>query len=233
MKKRYAQYLLQKTTQDYNLIAEHFSRTRPRVWSELEFLAQYTLPGERVLDLGCGNGRMLEVFKDKEVDYIGVDSSERLVKIAKKRYPKERFIEANALALPFPGNYFQKIYSVAVLHHIPSRDFRLKFFGEARRVLCPGGLLVLSVWNLWPRVFFWKLFFKYSLLKLIGKSKLDFKDVFYPWKNQEGKIIANRYIHAFTKGELKTLVKQSGLKTKDLWVQRRGQRSNIFLVAEK
>lgn len=229
---KYAKYLLEKTHQDYDTIAEHFSKTRNFVWEELKSLSQYSFAGERVLDLGCGNGRLLEIFKDKSIDYIGVDSSEKLIEIAKRKYPKAKFQKGDGLNLPFPANYFDKIYSIAVLHHIPSVKFRLRFLREAKRVLKPEGLLILTVWNLWQQKFL-KYHLKFFFLKLIKKSKLDFKDVFYPWKNQAGEVIVQRYVHVFSKRELKKLVKKSGFKTKDIWIWGKARRSNILLTAEK
>ena len=150
MNRDYAQYLLKKTTQDYNLIAERFARAREKPWSEFQFLFDdYLISGERVLDVGCGNGRFYQAMEDKKVDYFGVDSSEKLIKIAKKKYPQARFQVAEALNLPFPQNFFDKVYSIAVLQHIPSQEFRLQFLGEARRVLKPNRLLILTAWNLW------------------------------------------------------------------------------------
>ena len=229
---KYAKYLLEKTRQDYNIIAQHFSKTRNFVWEELKSLSQYSFTGERVLDLGCGNGRLLEIFKDISVDYIGVDSSEKLIEIAKRKYPKAKFQKGDALNLPFPANYFDKIYSIAVFHHIPSVKFRLRFLREAKRVLKPEGLLILTVWNLWQQKFL-KYHLKFFFLKLIKKSKLDFKDIFYPWKNQAGEVVVQRYVHVFSKRELKKLVKKSGFKTKDIWLWGKAQRSNILLIAEK
>lgn len=234
MERDFAQFLLSKTRQDYNLIAKEFSRKREKPWPEIEFLVNdYLRPGDKVLDLGCGNGRLLEFLKNKEVDYIGVDNSEKLIEIAKSKYPKNRFLVAEGLSLPFPKNYFDKIYSIAVFHHLPSKEFRLLFLKEAKRVLKPAGLLILTVWSLRLRAF-WGLFLKYTFLKLIGLSKLDFGDVFYPWKNSQGKIIISRYLHFFTKKELKKLIKEAGLRLKEIKELKRGKGNyNIYLIAEK
>lgn len=231
MDKEYAKHLLEKTHQDYNTIGELFSKTRSYVWGELEVLGQYTFAGERVLDLGCGNGRLWEVFEGKDIDYVGTDTSERLIEMARQQYPKTKFLKANALKLPFPPNYFDKIYSIAVFHHIPSKEFRLKFLNEAKRVLKPEGLLVLTVWNLFQKRFL-KYHLKFFFLKLISRSKLDFKDVFYPWKSPDGKVIIQRYLHCFTKGELKRLAKRAGFKIKEIGFLGKGNR-NIYLIAEK
>ena len=124
MDREYAEYLLKKTKGDYNLIAEDFSRTREYVPEERKkLLLQYITPGERVLDWGCGNGRFYEVFK--EIDYYGVDISEKMIGIAKTKYPKAKFQVVEPSSLPFPNNFFDKIFSFAVFHHIPSDRFRL------------------------------------------------------------------------------------------------------------
>lgn len=230
MKKEYAEYLLEKTRQDYNSIAEDFSRTRRRPWEETRFLFDdYLIPGEKVLDLGCGNGRYFEFFKEKKVDYFGVDSSEKLIEIARKRYPEGRFQLAEALHLPFPNNFFDKIYSIAVLHHIPSKDFRLQVLKEAYRTLKPNGLLILTIWK-FSRLKKYYLLLKYTILKLIGKSKLDWGDILEPW----GKKV-ERYYHCFSKKELENLVKKSGLVIKERGIvkNRKSNRQNLYLIAEK
>ena len=229
MKKEYANYLLEKNKKDYNLISDIFSKKRERIWPEMKFLFDdYLVPGEKVLDLGCGNGRFYEVMKEKKIDYIGVDISEKLIKIAKEKYPKVKFLVADALNLPFPNNFFDKVYTIALFHHIPSKEYRLKVLEEIRRVLKKNCLLVLTVWNLSKNKKARKLLFKYFFLKLVGFSKLDFKDIFYPWKNQTGKVLVQRYIHIFSKKELKKAVEKVGFKVEKFF-----QNDNIVLVTKK
>ena len=98
MDKEYAKYLLNKTKEDYNLIADDFSRTRENIWEEIRFL--FDNKKERVLDLGCGNARYYQLLKN--TDYTGVDFSEKLIEIAKNKYPEAKFQAVDALNLPFP-----------------------------------------------------------------------------------------------------------------------------------
>ncbi|KKT17596.1 MAG: hypothetical protein UV98_C0005G0010 [Parcubacteria group bacterium GW2011_GWB1_43_6] len=229
MDQDYAQYLLGKTIEDYNLIAEDFSRTRQYAWPGLRSLAKHLKPSDNVLDLGCGNGRLLQIFKEIDINYTGIDNSEKLIELAKKAYPGITFLVTDALHLPFPSDSFDKIYSIAVLHHIPSQELRIKFLEEAKRVLKPDGLLILTVWDLW-RGRGWKLNLKYGILKILGLSKMDFKDVFVPWAKKY-----QRYVHCFTKGELVDLIKKTGLRLNEsgqLKIKEGGQK-NIFIVAEK
>ncbi len=229
MDKEYAKYLLDKTRQDYNAIAESFSSTRRFVWQGLEPLYNYALPREKVLDLGCGNGRLLQIFKEIDIDYTGVDSSEKLVEIAKKLYPNAKFQVADALHPPFPTNHFDKIYSIAVLHHIPSEELRLKFLEGVKRVLKRDGLLILTVWDLWR---WWRpgSISKFTALKVLRRSKLDFKDIFVPWQG-----VRQRYTHCFTKRELEELMQKAGFKIKEAGVLTvpQSKEKNIYIVAKK
>lgn len=235
MDKDYAKHLLNKTTQDYNLIAKDFSNARDKPWQEFQFLFNdYLSPGEKVLDLGCGNGRFYEAMKDKKIEYIGIDSSEELIELAKIRHPEANFQTANALSLPFSNNYFDKVYSVALLHHIPSQKFREQFLNETKRVLKPDGFLFLTVWNLWRRNNICPLV-KNSILKLFGKSKLDFRDFFLPIKKHS--LFKNFYYHAFTRKELEKLVKKTGfqIKKSGLITMSFGKKphSNFYIIAKK
>ncbi|MBI2042163.1 MAG: class I SAM-dependent methyltransferase [Candidatus Nealsonbacteria bacterium] len=228
MKKDYAEYLLKKTTEDYNLIARDFSRTRRFIWEDIKPLSDFTVTGEKVLDIGCGNGRLLQIFQDIDIDYTGIDASKELIAEAQKYYPNARFHVYDALRMPLPTNYFDKVYAIAVLHHIPSQELRIRFLKEAKRVLRQEGLLILTVWNLWN----WQglgLILKHLFLKITGKSKLDFKDVFIPWAGT-----CQRYIHVFSKGELEHLVEDAGFKVKEIGVlgANNKKNKNFYIVAE-
>jgi len=230
MEREYAEYLLKKTKEDYNLIAEDFSRTRYSAWPEFNLFNKYLNKGEKILDLGCGNGRLLDFLKDKNIIYTGVDNSEKLIEIAKIKNPQANFLAADSLNLPFQDNYFDKIFSIAVLHHIPSVYFRKCFMEEAKRVLRPGGILIIIVWNLWRKQDSQKKIIKFAILKILRKTRLDFKDIFVPWQNK-----IDRYIHCFTKRELNKLAKEVGFKMKEVGVFKRKETKNynIYLVAEK
>jgi SAM-dependent methyltransferase len=233
MEKEYAKQLLEKTKNDYNLIAKEYARTRAFLPEDVKSLAELAKKGERILDSGCANGRLFGILKEKGVDYYGVDFSEELIEIAKKNWPEGKFQVEDCLSLSFPSNFFDKVYSISVLHHIPSREFQARYLKEIKRVLKPKGILILRVWDFWKRKKGLKLLLKYSFLKLIGKSNLDFFDVFVPWKNQEGKTIVERYFHCFRKGELERLVKKVGFEIKKSWRGGKDLRTNIYLLAEK
>jgi tRNA (uracil-5-)-methyltransferase TRM9 len=237
MDEKYAEYLLVENRQDYDKIAKDFSNSRSFLWEELVPLARYIEPKDKILDLGCGNGRFFGFLREKDLEYVGIDSSEELIKIAKEKYQEDnaKFSVAEALNLSSPDNFFNKIYCIAVLHHIPSDNFRLKFLNEAKRALKPGGLLILTVWNLKSQKgAFWFLI-KYTILRIFGKSKLDKGDIFYPWKDSQKETTAQRYFHCFDKKELEDLIKKTGFHIRDAGFLARGKskKANLFIVAEK
>jgi len=235
MKQEYADELLKENLKGYNLIVEHFSATRNRVWPEIKFLFEkYIKPNDKVLDLGCGNGRFYEVIKNYTENYIGVDNCKSLIGIAREKYPYADFKTADAFNLPFSENCFDKIYSIAVLHHIPSKRLRLKFLKEIKRVLKPKGLCVLTVWKAREKRLRSSLL-KFTLLKLLFLSKLDFKDIFLPWKESKDNVRFNRYYHFFSKKELVDLFREAGFSVKNAGTVRneKGNRHNIYIIAEK
>jgi ubiquinone/menaquinone biosynthesis C-methylase UbiE len=225
---KYAKYLIKKTKADYDKISQSFSESRAQLWPELKELKKYVKKSERVLDLGCGNGRLLELFRNENIKYIGVDSSENLIKEAQKKY-SERFKVVDILNLPFDDNYFDSVWSIAVLHHIPSKELRLKVLKEIKRVLKRNGKVIITCWNLY-QLRYLRILLKSTIRKILGLSRLDFKDAFLSWQNTG----VQRYYHAFTKRELKKLFQKAGFKVEKLKsLKRKDKKTNILIVGAK
>ncbi|MFZ3054984.1 MAG: methyltransferase domain-containing protein [Minisyncoccales bacterium] len=221
----YAKQILKKTVSDYNSIADKYSSVREKDWKEMDFLFdKYLNSKDRVLDLGCGNGRFYSPFIKKEVEYIGADPSLNLINIAKKNHPQADFRVSLVDSLPFVDNYFDKVFSIAVLHHIPSLDLRLQFLKEAKRVLKSNGYLILTVWDLKEKLKGDGLF---GWLRI---GKLDRKDVLLPWYGSE-----DTYFHSFNLEELSDLVIESGFKVAEKGEILVGERPyrNFYVVASK
>lgn len=92
---------------------------------------------EIVLDLGCGDGTLAKEIEEKGSKVIGIDLSENMIQKA-----KENGIEAyvmSAIDLKFSNNYFDKVFSNAVLHWIKDLDTNVK---EINRVLKKNGKFV-------------------------------------------------------------------------------------------
>ena len=153
-----------------------------------------------------------------------------MIECAKKwQGDKGKFIHADALSLPLENSQFDVAVSFGVLHHIPSKKFRKQFLKEAHRVLKKDGLLIVTVWNLRNKRLT-PIIKKHTIKKLLGRSKLDFRDVFLPF----GKKQDVRYLHAFTEKELHKLLKKNGFEIKEIKsVKRRGDNENIVAVCRK
>ncbi len=205
--------ILEETEKGYDLISDKFSQTRKYFWRDLEFIKDCAKNGDKILDYGCGNGRLLELIGDKNIEYRGVDISQKLIDIASQKYGSDRkkFQKITGFdILPFPDNYFNAVYSIAVFHHIPSKELRSKIIKELYRVVKPGGTVIITVWNLWRKKYIKNIAINY-FNKLINKSKLDWDDCYISFKDNQGNIFW-RYHHAFTKKELKNLFLPAGFK---------------------
>ncbi len=214
MRKKYAQYLTRKTQVDYNLNSVDFANARKYLPQDLKDLVKIAKKNDLVLDAGCGSGYLYPALK--KTKYIGVDFSQELIKVARKRYPEVSFEKMNILKLNFKDNYFDKIFSIGVLHQIPSTKKRMEFLKEIRRVLKKNGVFTIRVWNLWEKK-------RKVILKYFFHPQLDFKDMFLP-KNK-------MYYHAFTLKELEKLVKKAGFSIQKSYIKGKGVKSNLYIVA--
>lgn len=224
-----AKTLFNQVKEIYNQIAADFSQTRSYNWEEMKRIAGLANKWERVLDLGCGNGRLSELFDDS-VKYFGIDNSENLIALAQKKYPGKKFEKFDGLKLPFADNFFNKVYCVAVFHHIPGKKMRRQFLKEIKRVLRQDGKLILTVWFVknYPKAR--SHLRKQNLKKLMGLSNMDFGDVLLPWGKQGHK----RYIHFFNEKELAKEIKQVGFNIKESgFLKREDKEYNMCVVAEK
>jgi ubiquinone/menaquinone biosynthesis C-methylase UbiE len=228
MNPSYAKYLIEKTKDYFDKNVDSFSGSRNRLWPEFEELKKYMKGGEKILDLGCGNGRLFELFKNRNVKYTGVDTSVEFIERAKEKYG-DYFVVADAFNLPFSDNSFDSIWAIAFFHHIPSKHLRLKILKEIKRVLKKDGKIIATCWNFY-QLHYLRILLKFTFRKLFGLSRLDFKDVLLSPK----KLKIQRYYHAFTKKELKKLFQKAGFKIEELrYLKRNGKKTNILIVATK
>lgn len=233
MESEKTQKILEQTKEIYNAIAPDFSDTRGKWWQGFGGFNQYVKPGNKVLDLGCGNGRMAEIFTDSQIEYLGVDNSQELIKIAKQRFVDKSWVKfevGDALTVDYQ-NQFDLVLMMAVLHHIPTKELRIKALKNVYNSLRSGGRLVISNWNLWQafgdrkKLRYWKYFLDYKEKFERGVWRLS--DAFVPWKPLAGDNL--RYVHSFRKREMKQLLKEVGFKVEKLdFENKQGERASII-----
>ncbi|MBU2025919.1 MAG: class I SAM-dependent methyltransferase [Patescibacteria group bacterium] len=215
--------IYQSIKSGYNQGARAFSDSRSTFWPELSFIKNYIKKNDKLLDFGCGNGRLIDLLKHPQKNYLGIDISHQLVKIARKLHPgyKFQFINFNNPQEPknLPQKYFDIITSIAVFHHFPKGQRRSLILKKIKSLLKPQGRLIITVWNLYqPR-------FK----KFFPKNK---KNGYIPFK-KGNKILFTRYFYRWQKKQLEKFIQKNNLRIIKSGLSRRNKQPvNIFVIGE-
>ena len=141
---------------------ERFDRAYMDMYPYLPgYLRTPEVAGRRVLEIGLGYGTVAELLARAGADYHGIDIAEGPVAMARGRLERvpgaqpEQVRQGSALDLPFPDASFDRVISIGCLH---ATGNLARAVTEARRVLRPGGELLIMVYNrhsarrvlLWP-----------------------------------------------------------------------------------
>lgn len=136
------------TPRFYDLSAALFFGGRRRAYLTL-VAAGGVQRGDRVLDVGCGPGyfaRMLAEAVGPEGSVVGTDAAPEMIDYASRkarRLSNCRFQIGTAQSLAFPDAALDVVVSSLMMHHLP-KEGRLPAVREMRRVLRPGGTLLLA-----------------------------------------------------------------------------------------
>jgi len=96
--------------------------------------------GALVADVGCGAGRAVAELADQGARAMGIDVSEQMIAVARERWPNGEFRAGDAYALPLEDGQAAGYRADKVIHTLADPGRAL---AEARRVLAPGGRIVL------------------------------------------------------------------------------------------
>ena len=124
---------------DRAVFGSHARKLYPVLLEQLE-----GLPRRTVLDVGCGTGELLRQIAGRwpEGEYRGVDLSDEMVAVARKKLGKRaEILQGDAEHLPLPDEWAQVVVCNDSFHHYPDPKSVLK---EFRRVLRPGGVVLLG-----------------------------------------------------------------------------------------
>jgi ubiquinone/menaquinone biosynthesis C-methylase UbiE len=127
----------------YDLTAEIYDERYTRIQREkYEVVKKYLSKRvARILDLGCGTGMFLEELAERNEIVIGVDSSMKMLDIARKRASGASLVCADADHLPFKDRSFDVVVSVTLLQNVPEPVVTMK---EIARVLKPKGIAIVT-----------------------------------------------------------------------------------------
>jgi SAM-dependent methyltransferase len=133
---------------DFGLLAAAYDRLRPTDpnWFGLldAIRAEGDFTGRRVLDVGCGTGRVAVALAEEAHEVVGVDPSDAMLAEARARSDGGIVFEhARAEALPFSDERFDRAVARLVVHLVD----RARALPELRRVLAPGGRVVIATFR--------------------------------------------------------------------------------------
>jgi ubiquinone/menaquinone biosynthesis C-methylase UbiE len=140
--------MLHGSGRTYDICAEvFFGGRRRRVFTQLA-AESGALPGDRVLDVGCGTGYFTRVMAHAVGPSgiaVGVDPSVEAISEARRvtRLANCTFMEGVAEALDAPDGSYDVVVSSLMIHHVPE-TLRPRAIGEMFRVLRPGGSILTA-----------------------------------------------------------------------------------------
>lgn len=126
----------------YDKIGIDYNTTRKADPLLVERLYFHLAPekGKKYLDIGCGTGNYTVALNRKGVDFIGLDPSREMLKIAQTKNNNVSWHKGKAEKIPFEDKAFDGAIATLTLHHWSDLSHG---FNELRRVLKPGGNLVV------------------------------------------------------------------------------------------
>ena len=209
--------IIEQNREVYDIIAPLFASTRQYIWDDLVPLIDYLKPNLKVLDLGCGTGRLYQIFAkfQDSIDYIGLDQSEGQLAEAKKEFPNNKYVQAEMTKLPFDDASFDLVFCVATLHHLPDEETRQQALSEMKRILKPGGRVLMTNWNLYSD----------SAQKTVEKGKWQQNDGEFvvPWMNPKGEVLGERYYYGFTPEYLDKICSEAGFEVEENYYSKKGK----------
>jgi SAM-dependent methyltransferase len=218
-------HLLRDLNRDfYDTFAGAFDRSRAPTEPGVERILERVRPGQRFLDLGCGQGRVA-LLLPAGASYVGVDFSSEMIALARKKAAAEeisaRFLVADLLEEPWlPGvvGEFDWILLRAVLHHVPGFVRRVEVVRRAAERLASGGSpsrgrLVVANWQFLELPSLRRRLLPWEMVGLHDEQVED-GDYLLDWK-REG--YGLRYVHLVDEEETRRLAEAAGLEVETLY----------------
>ncbi|MFX1449698.1 MAG: class I SAM-dependent methyltransferase [Promethearchaeota archaeon] len=127
-----------------NLHHEEFNYDLIHYKDWLDSLIVLLQKGSKILDLGCGNGRAIKYFIDRGFRGVGIDLSEKMLKLARENVPKGEFYKKDFTKLDFENDSFDAIISFFALNHIEKKKCK-QVISKCKNILKKEGFLLLGM----------------------------------------------------------------------------------------
>ncbi len=189
----------------------------------------------RVLDIGCGNGRLRKFLAEKDFsgEYFARDVAENFLNHARenlKEFPENslNFSIGGFLDLrpEFSDNFFDEIWAVASFHHLSQHEDRKKALRDIQKILKSGGEIVLTVWNLWEQKKY-EPQKKEAFLRSVFNPLFSNRDFLIPWGTQK----TPRYYYSFSQEYLTQLLEEAGFEIQKIFYS--DKKRNLCIRAKK
>ncbi len=192
----------------YRVTADEFDQTRGQPWPGWSDLLPHLGDSLRVLDVGCGNGRLGVFLAQRRVvtHYHGMDSNPALLghaRAALAHLPSVELEQRDILEQPPAAGAYDLVALFGVLHHIPGAQRRLDLLRTLAERVAPGGLLAFACWRFYE---FER--FRQRIVPWPADLTVEPGDYLLDWRRGQ---TALRYCHFVEDAEHAALVAATGL----------------------
>ena len=135
------------TIATYNRIASQYDKSHhgPKFWLKEFKIFQRLIKGKKIIDVGCGAGRDAVLFVKNKFNYTGIDAAKGMLKIAKSRVRKGRFLLLDFYKLDsLRGQSFDGFWAAASLLHVPKKNVG-KVLANIKALMNRNGIGFISV----------------------------------------------------------------------------------------
>ncbi len=176
----------------YDFLNDLLSLGRTKAWRRVVTSIIGPKPGIKILDIAAGTGTSTRPLVDAGADVIAVDFSAGMINVGKKRNKDIKFVQGDALNLPFEDNSFDVTTISFGLRNTSNINLALK---DALRVTKVGGRIVIAEFSHPSNFLFRKIYLNYLMKALpIISRKISKNPEAYvylaesirAWPNQEG-----------------------------------------------